>query len=865
MEKKLFLLFCIGITGTISFAQTPYKTLDERLLEKQIATKSYKSKIWYPNKAGAGQQSHTKGEIAKLLPPDPEQDCPYAIPVCQDTFVQPNSYVGFGNQQEIPGNTCLGENEKNSVWYVLNIQTGGNLEFVITPFDMNDDYDFALYNLTGANCSDISNGAITPVRCNYCVDPGLTGLSTSATNDWEDCCTNSPGCVWSNILPVNAGETYVLIVSNFSSTVNGYTLDFSPSTASIFDVIPPTPVSFLTVCGGDSLTLTLSEPVLCSSIAADGSDFTITGPGGPFTVTGAVGTNCGNFSIQVVVYFTPSLTIGSSYTITVTTGTDANTLIDNCGNAVADPTTLVYIAQPPPGSISGDNDICDGSSTILVASSGDSYLWNPGGATTQSITVSPTTTTTYDVVITNGTCSDNPSFTVTVLNAPVADFTFAPDPVCVGQQVNFTNNSSFPGCFFPFLFYTWNFGDGPPFSLAQDPNHTYSSAGTYNVTLTVTDLGFCGCSNEITIPVTVTAGGAPATPGAITGPTSVCPGQVGLVYSITAVAGATSYNWTVPAGATITAGQNTISITVDFGATSGNVCVTASNGCGTSTASCTPITVNALSASITSSSDITCNGFVDGTATVSSSGGTGAHSYLWLPSGGTNSTATGLGPGTYTVTVTDANFCQTTANITIIEPAALTASIISSSDITCNGFGDGTATVSSLGGTGIHSYSWSPSGGTNSTATGLGPGSYTVTVTDVNNCSTSANVTITEPSAITLSLTSNPATCGNNDGTATVAASGGVGSYTYLWDDLLAQTSPIATGLASGNYTVIVTDSNNCSQSGFVTVTDLGGATASAMLINEVNCFGGFDGAATVSVSGGTLPYTYNWSPGGGN
>ncbi|MBW8051549.1 MAG: T9SS type B sorting domain-containing protein [Cytophagales bacterium] len=435
----------------------------------------------------------------------------------------------------------------------------------------------------------------------------------------------------------------------------------------------------------------------------------------------------------------------------------------------------------------------------------------------------------------------------------------------------------------------------------------------------------------------------PSTPGAITGPDTVCFGQTSVSYSISSVAGATSYNWTVPAGAAITAGQNTISITVDFGATSGNVCVTAGNGCGTSVASCYAISVNAaptasitssaniscngasdgsatvtpsggtpgytyswspsggsgatatglaagnytvtvtdanncsgtsapvtitepatLSASIISSSDITCNGFGDGTATVSSSGGTGAHSYLWLPSGGTNSTATGLGPGTYTVTVTDANLCQTIANTTIIEPDSLTASIISSSDITCNGFGDGAATVSSLGGTGIHSYSWSPSGGTNSTATGLGPGSYIVTVTDVNNCSTSANVTIAEPSAITLSLTSNPATCGNADGTATVAASGGAGSYTYLWAPP-AQTTPIATGLASGNYTVIVTDSNSCSQSGFVIVTDLGGAAVSGMLISEVNCFGGNDGAATVSVSGGTLPYTYNWSPGGGN
>ncbi|MGE0636045.1 MAG: glycine-rich protein, partial [Bacteroidia bacterium] len=118
--------------------------------------------------------------------------------------------------------------------------------------------------------------------------------------------------------------------------------------------------------------------------------------------------------------------------------------------------------------------------------------------------------------------------------------------------------------------------------------------GSTSGNVSVTACHCCGSSAASNLGVTVTS--APGTPGGISGATSVNGNQTGVSYSISAVAGATSYNWTVPSGASISGGQGTTSITVNFGTTSGNICVTASNSCGTSAASCVAITINCYNA-----------------------------------------------------------------------------------------------------------------------------------------------------------------------------------------------------------------------------------------------------------------------------
>jgi len=151
----------------------------------------------------------------QLFAQQPEQDCINAIPVCQSSYFQPNSYVNVGNQQEltygIGGNTsCLIGGEENSVWYIFTVTGAGDLEMEIAPVSPGDDYDWAIYNLTGSDCSGIATGAAPEVRCNYSAIPGSTGMSFPYTL----ISVPAGGPNQCAPLPVLVGETYVLIINN---------------------------------------------------------------------------------------------------------------------------------------------------------------------------------------------------------------------------------------------------------------------------------------------------------------------------------------------------------------------------------------------------------------------------------------------------------------------------------------------------------------------------------------------------------------------------------------------------------------------------------------------------------------------------
>ncbi|MBL4658649.1 MAG: carboxypeptidase regulatory-like domain-containing protein, partial [Flavobacteriales bacterium] len=180
--------------------------------------------------------------------------------------------------------------------------------------------------------------------------------------------------------------------------------------------------------------------------------------------------------------------------------------------------------------------------------------------------------------------------------------------------------------------------------------------------------------------------------------------------------------------------------------------------------------------------------------------------------------ASSLGAGVHTATVTDANGCTASDSATIIEPAVLTASISASTNVSCNGGNDGSATVAETGGTGPYNYAWTPSGAITATASTLAAGVHTATVTDANGCTASDSATITEPAVLSATITSTDATCGNADGTASVTAVGGTGPFAYLWDDPLAQTNATAIGLAGGGYVATISDANGCSTTANTTI-----------------------------------------------
>jgi gliding motility-associated-like protein len=263
--------------------------------------------------------------------------------------------------------------------------------------------------------------------------------------------------------------------------------------------------------------------------------------------------------------------------------------------------------------------------------------------------------------------------------------------------------------------------------------------------------------------------------------------------------------------------------------------------------------------STTTQTNVTCTNACNGIATVTPTSGGGPYTYSWS-SGGNAATETGLCPGVYTCTFTDASGCTGTASVTITQPPLLTATS-SGTNITCFGGSNGTASASPSGGSPGYLYSWAPSGGNGSLAIGLAAGTYTCTVTDMNGCSTTTSVTLTEPTAVTATSVGTNISCfGGTNGTATVTAGGGTGGYTYSWAPS-GGSAATATGLVAGSYTCTVTDNAGCATTTSITLTEPPLLTIAASG-SPALCFNSCDGQLSVVPNGGTTPYSYSWSSG---
>jgi hypothetical protein len=311
-----------------------------------------------------------------------------------------------------------------------------------------------------------------------------------------------------------------------------------------------------------------------------------------------------------------------------------------------------------------------------------------------------------------------------------------------------------------------------------------------------------------------------------------------------------TYSWAPSGGNAATA----------TGLAAGTYTCTISNPCGSTGSVTVTITQPTVLAATNSATNVSCNGGSNGSATVSPSGGTPGYTYNWAPSGGTAATASGLTPGSYTCTITDANGCTTTSSVSITEPSALGVTS-AQSNVSCNAGSNGSATVSVSGGTPGYTYSWAPSGGTAATAGGLTAGSYTCTITDANGCIITQSVSITEPSPLSVTSSQTNVSCnGGSDGTGTVSVSGGTPGYTYSWAPS-GSTSATATGLSLGSNICTITDANGCIITQSVIITEPAALSVTSTQTN-VSCNGGSNGTATVNVSGGTPGYTYLWSNG---
>ena len=368
-------------------------------------------------------------------------------------------------------------------------------------------------------------------------------------------------------------------------------------------------------------------------------------------------------------------------------------------------------------------------------------------------------------------------------------------------------------------------------------------AGTYSVT--VTDANGCYSTSAATVtePVLLIA-------ASIVDSNATCNGAADGGTSASATGGTAPYTYVWSNSAT------TASITGIVAGTY-SVTITDANGC-SSTSQVTVVEPAVLQATSIVDSNITCNGLANGGATASATGGTSPYSYSWNNSA-TTASITGVGAGTYSVTITDANGCSSASMVTMVEPAILVAASIVDSNATCNGFANGGATASATGGTAPYTFAWDNSA-TTSSITGVVAGTYTVTITDANGCTSTSSATITEPTLlVATSVVDSNTTCnGFANGGASASATGGTAPYTYLWNN--SATTASITGVVAGTYSVTIMDANGCTAISSTAITEPVSLVALTVVDSSVSCNGISDGGATASATGGTTPYSYAWN-----
>lgn len=298
-------------------------------------------------------------------------DCINASPVCQTVYNVASLSPAPANNvpNEIPGTSCLSGGEVNGVWYIFTVQTSGTLNFNIEPHSCTDDYDWALYDLTNNTCADIPTGLAPEVSCNY---------SNSITNCGITGPNNGPNNQDNPELNVLAGQTFVLFISNYSGSTNGYTLDFTNSTATIPDNTVPSIVSAVPSdsCGATSIIVSFSENVSCGSI--NPADFTLTDPGGnPVNVISVSG--CGSqYSETFNLNISPSMTQSGVYTLTLVGGVN-----DVCGNTLNGPMAFAINNNALDVTVNVVDATCgndDGSATAVVNGGHGpfNYVWDDG-------------------------------------------------------------------------------------------------------------------------------------------------------------------------------------------------------------------------------------------------------------------------------------------------------------------------------------------------------------------------------------------------------------------------------------------------------------------------------------------------------
>ncbi|MGZ3862907.1 MAG: Ig-like domain-containing protein [Bacteroidia bacterium] len=768
-------------------------------------------------------------------------------PSCFTVTVPANTGIGTASFSISPGSGASSITDYKDGYVLINPATLAAGTYTVT------------YYFTGTNCPQATGTfvftvPVKPVVSITSTNPVTicngqsTTLSASATGGtissytW----TNSAGLSATTGTSVTASPTTTTVYTVNATNTAGCSAA-TPATVTVnVTPLPTLTVTSASICSGNSVVLTATGATTYTWSANAGSVTTstasVTPPTGTtvYTVTGTQ-SNCSKaYTTTVTVTATPTLTVsgtksicsGQSTTLSGATAssyswsvgsTSANisvnpsstttyTLTGNNGTCSSSVAVTVTVTPTPTLSITGTTALCSGQSTTLTGATATAYTWNPGGITTNTISVSPGVgTTNYTLTGSNGgSCTSTKTVAVVVTATPTVAISGTTN-LCGGQSSTLTGATAST--------YTWSTGATTNTISVTPP------VGSTTYTLTGAN-GACTASTTVTMSVT-------ASPTlTISGTTALCSGQSTTLTGATA----TAYTWS-PGGAT----TSTISVSPPTGTT--NYTLTGSNGGSCTATKTVAIVVTATPTLTISGTTNLCSG-----QTKVLTGAT-ASTYTWSTGATTNTISVTPPTGTTTYTLNGSNgACTSSTTVTMSVTPTPTISITGNTAI-CSG-----QSTTLTGGT-ANTYTWNPGGITTSTITvapPTGSTNYTLTGSNGGGCNTTSVVTVNVTATPTVAITGNINIC---SGSSTVLT--GASAASYSWSPGGATTNTITVTPPVGATTYTLQGFNGvCTASTVATVSVT--ATPTVTITGNNNICSGQSEVLT-----GATATNYTWSPGG--
>nr|WP_320120332.1 gliding motility-associated C-terminal domain-containing protein [uncultured Marinifilum sp.] len=737
--------------------------------------------------------------------------------------VHPNPTVDLGADQE----TCAGgsitldaENSGSSfLWstgettQTITVAASGNYSVVVTDTNgcsASDDVNVTVHpNPTvdlGADQETCAGGTITldagNAGASYLWSTGETtqNITVSASGNYSVVVTDANGCSATDDVNVTVYPNPTVDLGADQETCAGGTITLDAgNTGSTFLWSTGETTQTITVSASGNYSVVVTDANGCSAT----DDVNVTVHPNPTVDLGSDQETCAGTSIVLDAGNSGSSFLWSTgettQTITVSASGNYSVVVTDANGCSATDDVNVTVHPNPTVDLGADQETCAGGSITLDAeNSGSSYLWSTG-ETTQTITVSVSGN--YSVVVTDANgCSATDDVNVIVHPNPTVDLG-ADQETCAGGSITLDAENSGSS-------FLWSTGE-------TTQTITVNASGNYFVV--VTDTNGCSASDDVNVTVhpnpTVDLGADQET----------CAGGS---ITLDAENSGSSFLWST--------GETTQTITVN---TSGNysVVVTDANGC--SASDDVNVTVHPNPTVDLGADQETCAG-----GSITLDAGNSGSSYLWS-TGETTQTITVSVSGNYSVVVTDANGCSATDDVNVTVHPNPTVDLGADQE-TCAG-GSITLDAENSG----SSFLWS-TGETTQTITVSVSGNYSVVLTDINGCSATDDVNVTVHPNPTVDLGADQETCAGGSITLDAENSGS----SFLWST--GETTQTITVAASGNYSVVVTDTNGCSASDDVNVTVHPNPTVD-LGADQETCAGG-----TITLDAGNAGASYLWSTG---